>query len=102
MVQGKLTTEKQRTQRTHRVLQITTLPSLSRFASLAFEILHGSFVLLGRSPRIKRAEVFAFACFRILLPRVEPILARLQLSNHLSTLLVSDRASVSVIPRRLA
>jgi hypothetical protein len=46
------------------------------------EVLHCSLVLLGFFPRIERSEIFAFAGPGIFLSRVEPVLTRLQFSNH--------------------
>jgi len=44
--------------------------------------LHGSFVFLGRSFRLKSAEIPSLPSLRILLPRVQPIFTRLKPSDH--------------------
>jgi hypothetical protein len=49
---------------------------------MAFEILHRSFMFLRCRTRIKRPQVSALPGLRILFPGVEPILSRLQFSNH--------------------
>ena len=43
--------------------------------TFAFEKLHGTFVLLRSRARIESAKVLSLARFRILLLRVEPVLA---------------------------
>jgi hypothetical protein len=49
---------------------------------MPLEILNRAFVLLRRSPAIKRAEIFAFAGSRIFLAGIQPILAGFQFPNH--------------------
>lgn len=44
--------------------------------SATLEVLHFPFVLLGRCPGLKRPEVSALACLRVLLARIQPIAAR--------------------------
>jgi len=48
----------------------------------AFEILHGSLVRLGGFSCPERAQIPPPAGFRILLPRVKPVFARLELPDH--------------------
>jgi len=49
---------------------------------MSLEVLNFSLVLLRRRAGPKRAEVSAFARPSILLPRIEPVLARFELSDH--------------------
>src|SRR5262249_44786307 len=49
---------------------------------LPFEILDRAFVFFRRSLVIERAEISSFSRLRIFPPRIEPILAELQFSNH--------------------
>jgi hypothetical protein len=51
-------------------------------APATLEELHRALVLLGRLPARKRAEVAALAGARVLLARIEPVLARLELADH--------------------
>jgi hypothetical protein len=46
------------------------------------EILDGAFVLFGRFPSLECSEIPAPTSIGILLPRVQPVLARRQFSNH--------------------
>src|SRR5262245_38634240 len=50
--------------------------------SMAFEVLHGTLVLLGRRPRFEGAEIATPARFRVQLAGIEPIAARLELADH--------------------
>src|SRR5262245_39750295 len=50
--------------------------------SMALEALHGTLVLLGRRPRLEGAEIATPAGFRVQLPGIEPIAARLELADH--------------------
>lgn len=50
--------------------------------SMPLEILHGALVLLGRGARGKGAEIAPFACLRILLARIQPVLSGRELSDH--------------------
>jgi hypothetical protein len=53
------------------------------FAPLvAFEELYRAFVFLSFGQRRKRAQVAAFASFRILLPRIQPVLSGFQFADH--------------------
>jgi hypothetical protein len=54
--------------------------------SASFEKLHGAFVSFGRSAAVERPEIAPAAGPRILLARVEAILTRLELLDHLSFL----------------
>src|SRR2546423_22060 len=49
---------------------------------MPLEVLHFPLVLLRGVERVERAEVAALPRLRVLLPRVEAIAARLQLSDH--------------------
>src|SRR6476660_2837761 len=51
-------------------------------ASPAFEKLHGSLVSLGSGPARERPEIAPPAGLRILLPRIEPILAGRESADH--------------------
>src|SRR5919202_1197096 len=48
----------------------------------ALEELHRALVLLGRRARLERAEVLPLPGLGILLPRVQAVLARLELADH--------------------
>jgi hypothetical protein len=48
----------------------------------ALEILHGTFVFLGRFPRRERTEIAAFSGLGILLARIEPVFSRRQFADH--------------------
>src|SRR5262249_58219867 len=52
--------------------------------AVTLDVLDGTLVLLGRVATAERPEVLALAGLRILLLRVETVLARLQLANHTS------------------
>ena len=56
-------------------------------ALMALEVLHLALMLLGRLFRIKRAEIATLAGLGILLPRIKPILAGLESSDHHSLLI---------------
>ena len=58
-------------------------------SAVTLEILHRSLMLLGRRPRLEGAEVPALAGLRILLARVQTILACLQFPNHGKVLVVA-------------
>jgi hypothetical protein len=58
-------------------------------SSMPLEMLHRAFVLFGRCARLEGAEIAASAGLRILLSGVEPVLARLEFPDHLTTLVVS-------------
>ena len=47
-----------------------------------FEILHGTLVLFGCRARRESTEVAALACLGIELPRVQAVLAVLELADH--------------------
>lgn len=49
---------------------------------MPFEELHSALVLFGCVAGLESSEITALACARILLSRVEPILAGFQLSDH--------------------
>jgi hypothetical protein len=49
---------------------------------MPFEILNRAFVFLRRSLAVERAEIFSFACSRIFLAGIQPILAEFQFPNH--------------------
>jgi hypothetical protein len=49
---------------------------------VAFEELYRAFVFLSFGQRRKRAQVAAFAGFRILLPRIQPVLSGFQFADH--------------------
>src|SRR5262249_36307047 len=51
-------------------------------AAPALEELHRALMLLGRLPASKRAEIAPLAGARVLLARIEPVLARFQLADH--------------------
>src|SRR5262249_43123600 len=51
-------------------------------ASMTLEILHGALVLLGRRPRLERAEITAAAGFLGDFARIEAIAARPELADH--------------------
>src|SRR5262249_7375889 len=51
-------------------------------ASMTLEILHGALVLLGRRPRLERAEITAAAGFLVDFARIEAIAARPELADH--------------------
>ena len=50
--------------------------------SATLEILHRLFVFLRSRARLKRAEIPALACLRILLPRIQAIATGLKFSDH--------------------
>ena len=66
---------------------------------MPFEILNGSFVFLRCSLAVERAEIFSFACSRIFLARIQPILARFQFPNHNDSL--GALVTVTQILRRM-
>lgn len=68
-------------------------PALDGRLAVPLEILHRALVLLRGFSRSERAEVPAFAGFRIFLARIEPVLAGFQFSNHGAITLIT--ASVS-------
>lgn len=49
---------------------------------MSLEVLHFALMLLCFFERVKRAQIAALACFGVLLPRVQTILAGLEFSNH--------------------
>src|SRR4051794_18565100 len=49
---------------------------------MALEVLHRAFVLLGGGAGAEGAQIAALAGLRILLARVEPVLAGFQLADH--------------------
>ena len=49
---------------------------------MTFEVLHGAFVLLRGRAAAERAEIAAPPGLRILLARIEPILAGCELADH--------------------
>ena len=49
---------------------------------MPFEILNRAFVLFRRSLAVERAEISSFPGLRILLPRIQPILAGFQFPDH--------------------
>ena len=67
----------------------------------SLEVLHGSFMLLCRCARLERAEVFPFSGF-VLLPGVEPVLARFEFSDHLALRLVEVIGMQASLRRRAA
>jgi hypothetical protein len=52
------------------------------FGLVAFKILDRTFVFLGGGAGTERTEVAAFAGFRILPSRIEPVFARCKFSYH--------------------
>ena len=55
-------------------------------SSAALEVLHRTLVLFGRRARLERAEISAAAGPRIAFSRIEAVLTRRKLPNHLSNL----------------
>jgi len=53
-----------------------------RRLAVVLEILHGAFVFLGFFATIESPQVSAFSGRWILFARIEPILTRLELANH--------------------
>jgi hypothetical protein len=53
---------------------------------MPFEILNRAFVFLRCIPAVERAEIFSFACSRIFLAGIQPILAGLQFPNHVKVI----------------
>jgi hypothetical protein len=53
---------------------------------MPFEILNRAFVFLRCILAVERAEIFSFACSRIFLAGIQPILAGLQFPNHVKVI----------------
>jgi hypothetical protein len=49
---------------------------------MPLKVLHGSFVFLGRSFRLKGAEIPSLPSLRILLPRIQSIAAGFKFPDH--------------------
>src|SRR5688572_4179933 len=66
----------------HRIRRQRSGSAARLLAAAALEELHVLFMLFGGLPGLERAEIAAFARLRILLARVEPPAARLELADH--------------------
>jgi len=49
---------------------------------MPLKVLHGSFVFLGRSFRLKGAEIPSLSSLRILLPRIQSKTTRFEFPDH--------------------
>src|SRR5205814_10006974 len=75
------------------------IPAAETFCALmVLEILHRPLVFLGGSARTKRAEIAPLAAPRILLPGIQPVLARFELADHGLLLPPFDKVA-SRVPR---
>jgi hypothetical protein len=68
----------------------------------ALKVLDRALVLLGLLARVERAEVLPLAGLRVYFARVEPVLPRLQLSDHFQFLLAGSMSKGQGAGRRTA
>ncbi len=64
------------------LLLLLVLSALQPDESTSFKVLHGSFVFLGCSFRLKGAEIPSLSSLRILLPRIQSIAAGFKFPDH--------------------
>jgi len=64
---------------------------------VVLEILNRAFVFLRRSLAVEPAEIFSFACSRIFLARIQPILPGLQFPNHNDSLGAVDYPQLALV-----
>jgi hypothetical protein len=67
-------------------------------ATSTLEELHGALMLLGCGTRCESAEIPSAAGFRILLARIEPVMARFQLPDQLPFLMQRNAYRRATLP----